>query len=234
MDEPKQRDFLGLVALNDFRKKSGLSCSFMIFAALNLAMLIIGAKHLDECPVSHMIPVYLIVAGTTSLLLLVGRLLLSHVIVPHLQKIYGGNNRVGAANEETNVNEQKQSDPDKQHFSLMMYKVIKVFDSVASIFSTCWMIVGSIYVYGKWTIVSWEENVVRDFTTTELTAIQNDNTTDIITTSLPNVVANPNYCIFVTYMFAFVVITIGYVSLCISIIGAICTCYCSGSDSEDE
>jgi hypothetical protein len=60
MDEPKKKDIFGLLALNDFRKKSGLSCSFMIFAALNLAMLIIGAQTLDECPVSHMIPVYLI------------------------------------------------------------------------------------------------------------------------------------------------------------------------------
>ena len=53
-------DLFGLVALNDFRKKSGFTCSFMIFAALNLTMLIIGAQNLDQCPVSHMIPVYLI------------------------------------------------------------------------------------------------------------------------------------------------------------------------------
>ena len=102
-----------------------------------------------------------------------------------------------------------------------MYKVIKVFDSLASIFSTCWMIAGSVYVYGKWHIVSWEETMVGD------------NTTDIPTPVL-NAVANPNYCDFDTFMFSFVVITIGYVSLCISIIGAICTSSCSGSDSEDE
>lgn len=233
MEESKKKDVFGLIALNDFRKQSGLSCSFMVFAALNLAMLAIGAQNLDDCPVSHMIPVYLIVAGTTSLLLLIGRLLLSHVIVPHLHKLYGGNNRVGAANEETNVNEQRQADPDK-NFSLMMYKVIKVFDSLASIFSTCWMIAGSYYVYGKWHIVSWTATAIGDDATTEQTSVPNDNTTDIITSTVTNEVMDPNYCDFDTFMFAFVVITIGYVSLCISIIGAICTCYCNGSDSENE
>jgi hypothetical protein len=116
----------------------------------------------------------------------------------------------------------------------MMYKVIKVFDSLASIFSTCWMIAGSVYVYGKWHIVSWEEwTVVGDGTTTEQTAIPNDNTTDI-TTPVTNILANPNYCDFDTFMFSFVVITIGYISLCISIIGAVCTCFWSGSDSDEE
>ena len=47
-------------ALNDLRKKSGLTCSFIIFAALNLSMLILGAYKLDECPISHMIPIYLV------------------------------------------------------------------------------------------------------------------------------------------------------------------------------
>ena len=60
MTEGKNKDCFGLIALNDTRKKSGFTCSFMIFAALNLAMMIIGAKNLDHCPVSHMIPVYLI------------------------------------------------------------------------------------------------------------------------------------------------------------------------------
>jgi hypothetical protein len=61
----------------------------------------------------------------------------------------------------------------------------------------------------------------------------NGGTTDI-TTPVTNIVANPNYCDFDTFMFSFVVITIGYISLCISIIGAVCTCFWSGSDSDDE
>ena len=121
----------------------------------------------------------------------------------------------------------------QQNFSLMMYKVIKVVDSLASIFSTCWMIAGSVYVYGKWHIVSWEEISASDGTSTEQTAIQNDNTSDTVTPVM-NSVANSNYCDYDTFMFSFVVITIGYISLCISIIGALCTCYCNGSDSEDE
>ena len=134
-DSDKKSDIFGLLALNDFRKKSGFTCSFLIFAALNLAMLIIGAENLDECPITHMIPVYLIgkqfrisdimfvlnrklqkiqlrkqkyynfilVAGTTSLLLLVSRLFLSHIIIPQLQKAAGGGNRVGAADEESSI-----------------------------------------------------------------------------------------------------------------------------------
>ena len=42
----------------------------------------------------------------------------------------------------------------------MMFKLIKVFDSLASIFSTCWMIVGSAYVYGKWTVVTWNPDAI--------------------------------------------------------------------------
>ena len=100
----------------------------------------------------------------------------------------------------------------QQNFSLMMYKVSKVFDSLASIFSTCWMIAGSVYVYGKWHIVSWEESMIIDGTTTEQTAIHNDNTTDI-TTPAPNQVANPNYCDFDTFMFSFVAVSYTHLTL---------------------
>ena len=44
----------------DWRKKSGLSCSFFIFAALNLAMVIVGGDAAYLCPVQPMVPVYLI------------------------------------------------------------------------------------------------------------------------------------------------------------------------------
>ena len=97
----------------------------------------------------------------------------------------------------------------------MMFKLIKVFDSLASIFSTCWMIVGSAYVYGKWTVVTWNPD-----------AIDSDVKSD-------DAIAMKNYCDYTTYMFAFVVITIGYVSLFFSLLGAICTCFCKGADADE-
>ena len=96
-----------------------------------------------------------------------------------------------------------------------MVKAIKVFDSVASIFSTCWMIVGSFYVYGSWTIVKWVEGATGD-STNGVTGVDS------------------TYCDYGTYMFAFIVITIGYISLCLSVLAAICTCFCRGSESENE
>ena len=99
-----------------------------------------------------------------------------------------------------------------------MVKAIKVFDSVASIFSTCWMIVGSFYVYGSWKRVSWAEGPIGATT---------DNPTSVAA-------MDATYCDYGTYMFAFIVITIGYISLCVSILAAICTCFCRGSESEDE
>ena len=50
----------GLCALNDYRKKSGLTCSFIIFAALNIAMVAVGGTAVHACPAEHMVPVYLI------------------------------------------------------------------------------------------------------------------------------------------------------------------------------
>ena len=52
---------------------------------------------------------FILVAGTTSLLLLFGRLLLSHVIIPQLMT----DNRVGVANEESNIAKQGNSEGDK-------------------------------------------------------------------------------------------------------------------------
>ena len=106
----------------------------------------------------------------------------------------------------------------QKNLSLAVYKVIKVFDSLASIFSTCWMIVGSVYVYGEFSKVSYEQY-----------------TTDSEEVSETNpVVIDPNYCDSTTLIFAFTVITIGYVSLALSILGALITCFWTGSDSEDE
>jgi len=214
MSEAAKKDCFGLMALNDFRKNSGFTCSFMIFAALNIAMMIIGVQNLHNCPISYMIPVYLIVAGTTSLLLLFGRLLLSHVIIPQLMT----DNRVGAANEESNIAKQGNSEGDKKNLSLALYKLIKVFDSLASIFSTCWMIVGSVYVYGKFSQVSYDEYTSDSEEVTEANPL----------------VHNPNYCDSTTLIFAFTVITIGYISLGFSILLALITCFWTGTDPEDD
>ena len=53
-------DNKGLELLTNWCKKSGLSCSFFIFAALNIAMVVIGADALNLCIVEPMIPIYLI------------------------------------------------------------------------------------------------------------------------------------------------------------------------------
>ena len=50
----------GLELLTNWCKKSGLSCSFFIFSALNIAMVVIGADALNLCTVQPMIPIYLI------------------------------------------------------------------------------------------------------------------------------------------------------------------------------
>ena len=80
------------------------------------------------------------------------------------------------------------------------------------------MIVGSVYVYGKWGNVTWEQ-----------TTVSGDKDED----ALNGITMDANYCDYTTYIFAFVVITIGFVSLFFSVLGAICTCFCKGSDSEE-
>ena len=58
--ENKKQSWLELGSIDDWRKKSGLSCSFFIFAALNIAMIVVGGDALFLCPVQPMVPVYLI------------------------------------------------------------------------------------------------------------------------------------------------------------------------------
>ena len=52
--------FLGLSSVDDWRKKSGITCTFAIFAALNVAMVWVGADAVGACPVEKMVPNYLI------------------------------------------------------------------------------------------------------------------------------------------------------------------------------
>jgi len=178
----------GLFALNDYRKKAGLSFSFLVFAALNITMVYNGANNLKKCPGEPMVPVYLLVAGSTSLALLVVRLIVSHVLMPQL------------VNHHADISAKPGSPED---FPLVRFLVhgLKVFDTLASIFSTCWLIAGSAYVYGAEIVYESESEV---------------------------------FCNKSTYIFAYVVITIGYVSLVLSLIAAICTCLCSKSSEEDD
>ena len=48
------------ISLNDWRKQSGLTCSFIVFAALNVAFMYVGITNLDNCPVEKMVPIYLV------------------------------------------------------------------------------------------------------------------------------------------------------------------------------
>ena len=47
-------------SLNDWRKQSGLTCSFVIFAALNIVFMYMGITNLHRCPAERMVPIYLV------------------------------------------------------------------------------------------------------------------------------------------------------------------------------
>ena len=78
--------------------------------------------------------------------------------------------------------------------------MLRTFDSVASIFSTCWLIVGAVNVYSTYEDVEHHDKL------------------------------DPQYCDYTAYTFAFIVITIGFISLVLSIIAAVCACFCSSSE----
>ena len=59
-EEKKFASWFSLGSIDNLRKKSGLSCSFIIFAALNIAMVAVGADTLNYCTVDYMIPIYLV------------------------------------------------------------------------------------------------------------------------------------------------------------------------------
>ena len=80
------------------------------------------------------------------------------------------------------------------------------------------MIVGSVYVYGKFSQVSYDEYTSNS---------------DEVTEENP-LVHNPNYCDSTTLIFAFTVITIGYISLGFSILLALITCFWTGADPEED
>ena len=134
------------------------------------------------------------VAGSTSLILLVVRLLVSHCLIPQINKI-----------DSMNIEGQLPNNQPPKQIQITMQlaiKLLRTFDSLASIFSTCWLIVGAYYVYSTYEIVT--HHVLED----------------------------ENYCEYTAYTFAFIVITIGFISLVLSLIAALCACFCK-SDEED-
>merc|ERR1711963_508504 len=102
-------------------------------------MVVIGADALNLCIVEPMIPIYLIVAGSTSLILLVVRLLVSHCMIPQI-------NKIDSMNIEGQLPD-KQPPKQIQMTMQLAIKLLRTFDSLASIFSTCWLIVGAYYVH---------------------------------------------------------------------------------------
>ena len=75
----------------------------------------------------------------------------------------------------------------------LIIKLVKAFDTVASVFSTLWLIIGGYFVYGCYDIVQFDsENL------------------------------NSKYCDSTAYYFAFGVITLGCISLVLSVISFVC------------
>merc|ERR1711997_64010 len=186
-EEKKFASWFSLGSIDNVRKKSGLSCSFIIFAALNIAMVAVGSNALDACPVDPMIPIYLVVAGSTSLILLVIRLIGSHVLIPQINKIDNSVHTLEGSNGNGNSKEPSQN-------MQLAVKAIRAFDTVASIFSTIWLIVGAYNVYSSYEFVNHHDLV------------------------------NESFCDYTAYTFAFIVITIGFISLVLSVIAALCAC----------
>jgi hypothetical protein len=60
MPSENSSTFFGLNSVQDWRKKSGITCTFVLFAALNVAMVWVGADAVGHCPVEKMVPTYLI------------------------------------------------------------------------------------------------------------------------------------------------------------------------------
>ena len=80
-------------------------------------------------------------------------------------------------------------------------KLLRAFDTFTSIFSTLWLLIGSYFVY----------SVYDDVTHKKLD--------------------DENYCDYTAYTFAFIVITIGFISLALSIIAALCMCVIKNTDA---
>jgi hypothetical protein len=141
------------------------------------------------------------VAGSTSLALLIARLLVSKVLIPRI------NNKVETieVNPSPDSGLKTKSKLEQEAAGMeLTIRLLKTFDSLASIFSTCWLIVGSYYVYSTYEYVTHHSGL-----------------------------DNQTFCNYTAYTFAFIVITIGFISLGLSIIAALCACFCKSSDDAE-
>ena len=75
-----------------------------------------------------------LVAGSTSLILLILRLVVSHVLIPQINKIDAVHTLEGSNGNGNG----KEPSPTMQ----LAVKGLRLFDTLASIFSTIWLIVG--------------------------------------------------------------------------------------------
>ena len=130
------------------------------------------------------------------MILLVIRLIGSHVLIPQINKIDNSVHTLEGSNGNGNSKEPSQN-------MQLAVKAIRVFDTVASIFSTIWLIVGAVNVYKSYNDVNHHE------------------------------LSHENFCDYTAYTFAFIVITIGFISLVLSVIAALCACICKPSDDDE-
>ena len=115
------------------------------------------------------------------------RLVVSRVLLPKFNKIDSGTVPADSGSKTAETMD-------------LVIKLVKAFDTVASVFSTLWLIIGGYFVYGCYDIVQF----------VQFNSDQNSN------------ILNPKYCDSTAYYFAFGVITLGCISLVLSVISFVC------------
>ncbi|XP_068115762.1 transmembrane protein 272-like isoform X2 [Hyperolius riggenbachi] len=81
-------------------------CSVLLWTALSIAMIVLGALYIDQCKIQPMIPIYLIVAGSVHLF--------GFVLMP---------------------------------LQLVSQKLTYAIEAIVGLFSFCWFIAGSVWVF---------------------------------------------------------------------------------------
>ena len=127
------------------------------------------------------ISIHKIVAGTTNLALSITRILVSHVLIPKFNKI-----------ESTTTGSSNNSEPMD-----LAIKLLRTFDTAASLFHTLWLLIGSYFVYSCYNKV----------THTKVQEISEN--------------IDDNFCVYSAYTFAFIIVTINLISLILSLIAAL-------------
>ena len=125
------------------------------------------------------------VAGSTSLSLLVTRVIVARVLIPKFNKVEASGGSSSSSDEAMDL----------------AIKLLRAFDTFTSIFSTLWLLIGSYFVYSVYDDVTHKK------------------------------MDDENYCDYTAYTFAFIVITIGFISLALSIIAALCMCVIKNTDA---